>query len=467
MFEKTYFRHFLNANELDFSGQVVNNMLCSCTKERPTLVPIEHIDMLDDIEYFLTYSWGTLSYHTTIKSMCGCLARRSNASHTYNITGFPLAFMVYGYESISSLAKTFEIKSLTSICPRMLNWTITGMTNKNKLNDIFGRRGLHEVPLIATVHHARGRKPSNIASVVEGEPDVHDHIDRGTSVEVRLYVMEEKISSINSRLSCMDNILSSIDSRLSSMESKLDCLIKLFSSTYNTTRVQGTMTMISVSIKLKVEDERGVGVDDAHRTCDRRIDHATYHLVPPVSILSSPIMESEHSVQVFTQISDRKLAGGRRKRRCEKTIESPYDCQSLCRKMIRTLPVFGSVKFDLYCPVPDEVAQQYEHFIDTSVDDQTVELFWITVGKDYLKDMKCSPNWLTGDQYMEARLDFFNENRENYKFGEEILEFLNEREPVMNIKPCASYDRIWRIHQILRADLVDPPYPMVESGVQY
>ncbi|KAF3449849.1 hypothetical protein FNV43_RR05928 [Rhamnella rubrinervis] len=321
---------------------------------------------------------------------------------------------------------------------------------------------VHEVPLIATVHPARGRKPSNIAPVVEDISSLPTHqllpiaspIDvaspimpnayrphsassartttEGTSVEVRLYVMEEKISSIDSRLLCMDNILSSIDSRLSSMESKLDCLIKLFSSTYNTTGVQRA--------------EGGVGVDDAHRTCDHRIDHATYHLVPPVSILSSPIMESEHSVQVFTHISDKKLAGGRRKRRCERTIESPYD--SIVSKNTYTLLLMLNVKF---CPSLDEVTQQDEHFINTSVDDQTVELFWITVGKDYLKDIKCSPNWLTGDQYMEVRLDFFNENMENYKFGEEMLEFLNERELVMNIKPCSSYDRVnFEIVQFIR-----------------
>ncbi|KAF3455253.1 hypothetical protein FNV43_RR05701 [Rhamnella rubrinervis] len=179
------------------------------SKEKPTPIPIERVDMLDDIEYFLTYLWGTLSYDATVKLMHGCLGKRSNASHTYNITGFPIAFML----------------------------------------------------------------------------DEDDD-------------------------QCFDEV--------------------------------------------RGED---VSVGDAHRTCDQRTDHAANHLIPPVSISSSPFAESEHSVKVFTQMSDRKLAGGRRKKRAAKTIESPYNCQSLRRKMIRILPMSGSVTFDPYRLVSDEVAR--------------------------------------------------------------------------------------------------------------
>ena len=63
-------------------------------KEKPTPVPLEHIDMLDDLEYFTSYPWSTISYRSTLQSMRGCPARRRNKSHTYTITGFPLAFMV-------------------------------------------------------------------------------------------------------------------------------------------------------------------------------------------------------------------------------------------------------------------------------------------------------------------------------------------------------------------------------------
>ncbi|KAF3452087.1 hypothetical protein FNV43_RR08183 [Rhamnella rubrinervis] len=292
------------------------------------------------------------------------------------------------------------------------------ITNNNKLEDIFSEQFevvgvmvsiVHEMSLVANVYHVGVRKPNDITFVVENKLDVDidtNRVDKGTSVDVRLCAIEERLSimdsrmsfmdirlsSIDNRLSFMDSTQSSMDSRLSSMESKLDYVIKLLSSTYNTTRVQNFNEVEG--------DDVGVGV--AHRTCDQRIDHVANDLVPPMSISSSPIAESEYSVKIFIQMSDKKLAGGRTKRKAAQTIESPYDYQLLWRKMISTLPLSGSVTFDPYRSVPDEIARQYAHFMDTSAGDQIVELFWITVGKDYFRDIECSPNWLTSD---ELKLD--------------------------------------------------------------
>ncbi|KAF3456069.1 hypothetical protein FNV43_RR00712 [Rhamnella rubrinervis] len=183
-----------------------------------------------------------------------------------------------GYETIASLAAAFGIKSSTPVCPQMQNWTISGMPNKNKLEDIFAGEGfevvgvmvlnVHEMPLIATVHHAGGRKTSDITLIVEDKLDVDVDTDRVHSVSAKpgaktkdavrirlmhtvdilyhlhilllskLSSMDSRLSSMDSRQSSMDSRLSFMDSRLSSMESKLDCLIKLFSSAYNTTEVQ-------------------------------------------------------------------------------------------------------------------------------------------------------------------------------------------------------------------------------------
>ncbi|KAF3451135.1 hypothetical protein FNV43_RR07225 [Rhamnella rubrinervis] len=235
---------------------------------------------------------------------------------------------------------------------------------------------------------------------------LHELLPRLCAIEERLSIMDNKQSSMDNKQSSMDNRLSSMESRLSSMESRLDSLMKLLSSTYNTTRVQLDEDDDQCFDEVRGED---VGVGDAHRMCDKRINHAANHLVPPRSI--SP---SHHESE-------------------------------------------STVTFDPYRSVPDEIARQYAHFINMSADDQTVELFWITVGKKYFKDMECSLNWLTSDrvdkypevldsrillldnrlsQYMEARLDFFNENKETYDFGEEILEFLNGKEPMMKIKSC-------------------------------
>ncbi|KAF3443657.1 hypothetical protein FNV43_RR13347 [Rhamnella rubrinervis] len=397
MFGKTCFGYFLRINELQFSGQVVNHMLWRqyiCDDSDIMVFNFRGSDARSTIQKFCLISG---LFCGPVPSTRPTLSGRFRDTY-FSGKKFPLhnhnIVEVWGYETIPSLAAAFGIKLSTPECPRMQNWTISGMPNKNKLEDIFAGRGfevvgvmlsnVHEMPLIAIVHHARGRKPSDIAPVVEDKLDVDVNTDRvhqarcknegctdtpdvygrhsapssraateSTSVEVRLCAMEEKlsimdrrISSIDRRISSMDSRQSSMDSRLSSMESKLDCLIKLFSSAYNTTGVQ-------------CFDEvggEGVGVGDAHRTCDQRIDHAANHLVPPVSISSSPIEESKHSVKIFTQMSDRKLEDGRRKRRAARTIESPYDCQSLRWKMIHTLPVSDSVTFDPYRPVPDEVA---------------------------------------------------------------------------------------------------------------
>ncbi|KAF3432285.1 hypothetical protein FNV43_RR27024 [Rhamnella rubrinervis] len=439
------------------------------SKEKPTSIPVERVDMLDDIKYFLTYPWGTLSYDATVKSMRGCPGKRSNASHTYSITGFPITFMVWGYETIPSLAKTFGIKSSLPRCPRMGNWTISGMPKKKILEDIFAGRGyevvgimvpkVHELPLVDTVHHAGGQKPGDAAPIVEDASGVDLDADRVHSIPDKDKTVNAampdaydqhsspaphtstKGNSVEDRLCAMEERLSSIDSRQSSIDSKLDCLIKLLGGTYNTTGVQLDEDADQCFDEVGVQD---IGVGDAHKTCNQRTDHAANDIAGPMSISSSPIVESEHSVK------------------------------SLRRKMIRTLPVAGSVAFDPYRPVPNEVARQYTHFMDTSTDGQNVELFWITVGKNYFRDMECSPNWLTSDhmetvthlirqradkypevfdsrilmlnnrlsQYMEARLDLFNKNKSNYDFGEEMLEFLNGKEPMMKIKPCWEYDRV-------------------------
>ncbi|KAF3455234.1 hypothetical protein FNV43_RR05682 [Rhamnella rubrinervis] len=356
---------------------------------------------------------------------------------------------------ISSLAKAFGIKSSLPRCPRMRNWIISGMPKKKILEDIFAGRGfevvgvmvpkVHEMPLVATVHHAVGQKPGDATPIVEDKQgvdldadrvhSVHDKDETGTkkidavkrgrqhsrrhastrqsspiaspvsvttldayhrhsppaqctstegnSVEDRLCAMEKKLSSMDSRLFAIDSRQSSIDSRLSSIGKKLDCLVKLLSSTYNTT----------------VEDE-DIGVGDVHRMGDQRIDHAANHIVAPVSISSSPIVESEHSVKVFTQMSDKKLVGGRRKRRAAHTIQSPYDSYGDCDS-------FDRQRADKYL----EVFNSHILVLDN-------RLF----------------------QYMEARLDIFNENKSNYDFGEEMLEFLNGKEPMIKIKPCWEYD---------------------------
>ncbi|KAF3434942.1 hypothetical protein FNV43_RR22029 [Rhamnella rubrinervis] len=121
------------------------------SKEKPTPIPVERVDMLDDIKYFLTYPWGTLSYDATVKSMRGCPGKRSNASHTYSITGFPIAFMVWGYETIPSLAEAFGIKSSLPDVPSRIGLLVG--CQRRKFWRIFLRTGYMK-RLWLPAHHA-------------------------------------------------------------------------------------------------------------------------------------------------------------------------------------------------------------------------------------------------------------------------------------------------------------------------
>lgn len=99
-------------------------------------------------------------------------------------------------------------------------------------------------------------------------------------------------------------------------------------------------------------------------------------------------------------MSSTKLPGGRRKRRAARDIKSPYDCHSLRRKLVRTLPVPFAAQdaiFDPYRKVSDEVAQKYQDFMESTTGDDKIELFHITVNKAHFITMEYSQTWLEND----------------------------------------------------------------------
>ncbi|KAF3451243.1 hypothetical protein FNV43_RR07338 [Rhamnella rubrinervis] len=127
------------------------------------------------------------------------------------------------------------------------------------------------------------------------------------------------------------------------------------------------------------------------------IEHVDTTPHADVSRPSSPIT-SYHSVQVFTKMSLAKLAGGRRKRRAAHDIQSPYECDTLRRKMVRTLPRSNRT-FDPYRPISDDVARQYAQFMNSSDEDVIVEYDTISVKKLFHRELQFSPTWLADDNY--------------------------------------------------------------------
>ncbi|KAF3450447.1 hypothetical protein FNV43_RR06529 [Rhamnella rubrinervis] len=86
------------------------------------------------------------------------------------------------------------------------NWTISGMPKKKILEDIFAGRGyevvgimvpkVHELPLVATVHHAGGQKPGDAAPVVEDASGVDLDADRVHSVPDKDKTGTKKIDAV-------------------------------------------------------------------------------------------------------------------------------------------------------------------------------------------------------------------------------------------------------------------------------
>ncbi|KAF3454131.1 hypothetical protein FNV43_RR04578 [Rhamnella rubrinervis] len=208
------------------------------SKERSTPVLIERVNMLDDIEYFLMYSWGTLSYHTTIKSIRSCLTIR-----------------LRGYKTIPSLAKAFGSNLRHLDAPNPLKDKLDVDVNTNKVHSVSDKTGAKK----------------------------NDAMKRG-----RRYSLPSTYTPLLKHIS--------------------NCLLHL-------------------------------------QSVPLRVMHTVHILIPRVRAKLEGI---------YSDIR-KKLACGRRKKRAAKTIETPYDCQSLHRKMIRTLPIFDSVTFDQYCPVANDM----------------------------------------------------------------------------------------------------------------
>ncbi|KAF3456018.1 hypothetical protein FNV43_RR00661 [Rhamnella rubrinervis] len=165
-FKDSCFGHFLDIDELMFSGQIVNHMLykqSNCndddsndddrlklallffletvvlSKAHKSTTEPNHMEMVDDLKFFNSYPWGTSSFNVTIRSLHAAFEHRcsktSNNSHTYNIIGFPMPFMIWGFESIPDLAAAYGVKNTQIRIPRILNWKIIHTPNYKKLEN--------------------------------------------------------------------------------------------------------------------------------------------------------------------------------------------------------------------------------------------------------------------------------------------------------------------------------------------
>ncbi|KAF3442814.1 hypothetical protein FNV43_RR16732 [Rhamnella rubrinervis] len=125
-------------------------------KESQVGINEQHLSMVEDLNYFNQYAWGLESYNATIISMHRALGLRQgklNESATYSLCGFPLAFQVWGYETIPLMGDLYANKVGDSF-PRICNWEDKGHTIffKQVGIDIFGNNQLYVIGRLRAIN---------------------------------------------------------------------------------------------------------------------------------------------------------------------------------------------------------------------------------------------------------------------------------------------------------------------------
>ncbi|XP_060668128.1 uncharacterized protein LOC132799693 [Ziziphus jujuba] len=179
--------------------------------------PHNHLKMVDDLEYFNNYPWGTLSYTTTIRSLKSGFEHREsmalNKLKSYSVYGFPLAFMIWGFETIPSLGQAFGKKLPDMAFPRILNWHISQVPRFEKATELFDHRdypvhGLMNVTefecayigkIAWDVHY--DTTPYSVAPAVRDKPpqESHGEKDEGVPLTSSGRSKKQKQASVESK----------------------------------------------------------------------------------------------------------------------------------------------------------------------------------------------------------------------------------------------------------------------------
>ncbi|XP_038701848.1 uncharacterized protein LOC119998572 [Tripterygium wilfordii] len=107
------------------------------------LIDVDLLNLVNYLDMFNKYPWGTLSYKKTIQSLTNCLVGRSdkfkakqNDYEWYNLLGFSWAFQLWVYEVIPSIAENFANCVDLNLLHRMLKWSSTRAPKSKIVNDI-------------------------------------------------------------------------------------------------------------------------------------------------------------------------------------------------------------------------------------------------------------------------------------------------------------------------------------------
>ncbi|XP_060670100.1 uncharacterized protein LOC112491472 [Ziziphus jujuba] len=194
--------------------------------------PHNHLEMVDDLEYFNNYPWGTSSYTTTIRSLKSAFEHREsmalNMSKSYSLCGFPLAFMIWGFGTIPLLGQAFEKKLPDMAFPRILNWHISQVPRFEKATELFDHRDypVHGLMNVTEFEHAYIGKiawdvhhdstPYNVAPAVRDKPPQ-------VPLRERLTILEGEVANVRQDVK---DLRITMLREFASLKTKLDKLMK-------------------------------------------------------------------------------------------------------------------------------------------------------------------------------------------------------------------------------------------------
>ncbi|KAK3219770.1 hypothetical protein Dsin_013740 [Dipteronia sinensis] len=96
------------------------------------------LQLVDDLDAFTNFPWGTFIYGRTFDSLSTCLVGRDDKykerlespakrkAEKYNIYGFVTAFQVWAIEAIPKWDMLGHASRVNNVTPRILNWKCTG-----------------------------------------------------------------------------------------------------------------------------------------------------------------------------------------------------------------------------------------------------------------------------------------------------------------------------------------------------
>ncbi|XP_038713466.1 uncharacterized protein LOC120007340 [Tripterygium wilfordii] len=119
-------------------------------RERSRNIDIQWLQLVDNVNVFNKYPWGSVSYARTAKSLASVMVgraenfkKRSTKMEKYSIYGFPLVLQIWLYEAVPRIGMSYANVRKENRFPRILNWSSTATPESNAIvSNIFDMKKL-------------------------------------------------------------------------------------------------------------------------------------------------------------------------------------------------------------------------------------------------------------------------------------------------------------------------------------